>query len=197
MSNATPPLSYRFSPRAALAALGIRLQQLKVLGRIKERVYIAQKTVTHTPIQQLSDAFVALLAGAHGRVEINKRLRANPGLQAASGRQACAEQSVVQDTLDACIPAHVTQMHPAMDGIYRQHSRGFRHDYTGSLQVLDADMSGLPCGKMAAFATTGSFAKQRNRRGRQLGRVLASWYGAIVVDRLLGGTSNSTKRCGP
>ena len=41
-----------------------------------------------------------------------------------------------------------------------------------------------PCGEKAAFATKGYFAKQRNRRGRQLGRVLASHYAEIVVDRL-------------
>ena len=50
----------------------------------------------------------------------------------------------------------------------------------------------MPCGKKAAFATKGSFAKQRNRRGRQLGRVLATRYGEIVVDRLFSGTPATT-----
>jgi hypothetical protein len=45
-------------------------------------------------------------------------------------------------------------------------------------------MSGLPCGPKAALATPGYFAKQRNRRGRQLGRVLATRSHEIVVDRL-------------
>ena len=45
-------------------------------------------------------------------------------------------------------------------------------------------MSGLPCRKKAAFATKGYFPTQRNRRGRQLGRVLASHYQEIVVDQL-------------
>ena len=105
-------------------------------------------------------------AGAHGLVEINKRLRADPGLQAAFGRQACAEQSVVQDTLDACTEANVTQMQQATDAIYRRHSWAYRHDYTRSLQVLDMDMTGMPCGKKAAFATKGYFANQRNRDAR-------------------------------
>ena len=47
----------------------------------------------------------------------------------------------------------------------------------------------MPCGKKAAFATTGYFAKQRNRRGRQLGRGLATRSGALVVDRLCSGTT--------
>lgn len=51
------------------------------------------------------------------------------------------------------------------------------------------DITGLPCGKKAAFASPGCFARQRNRRGRQLGRVLATWYEEIVVDRLFPGTT--------
>jgi hypothetical protein len=173
------------------------LRQLNLFGPVKAQLHIAQKVVKHTPIQKVYDAFIALLAGAHGLVDINKRLRADPGLQAAFGRPACAEQSVVQETLDACTAANVVQMHQAMDIIYRQHSRGYRHDYTRSLQVLDADMTGMPCGKKAAFATKGYFAKQRNRRGRQLGRVLATRYDEIVVDRLFGGTTQLTKALRP
>jgi hypothetical protein len=198
MSNlTTPSLSYRFSPRATLAALGIRLQGLHLFGPVRDHVHIGQKTITYTPVQKLSDAFIAILAGAHGFVEINQRLRSDPGLQAAFGRQACAEQSVVQDTLDACTEANVEQMHRAMDAIYRRHSRGYRPDYDQSLQVLDADMSGMPCGKKAAFATKGYFAHQRNRRGRQLGRVVATRYDEIVVDRLFGGTMQLTSALQP
>lgn len=128
MSNATPPsLSYRFSPRAALAALGIRLRALNLCGPVPHQVHSAQKTVTHTPVQKLYDALVALLAGAHGVVEINTRLRSDPGLQAACGRHACAEQSVVQETLDACPETTVEPMHDAMDTISRCHSPGSRH----------------------------------------------------------------------
>jgi hypothetical protein len=58
-------------------------------------------------------------------------------------------------------------------------------------------MSGLPCGPKAAFATKGYFAKQRNRRGRQLGRVLASRYGEIVVDRIYAGTIQLATACQP
>jgi hypothetical protein len=38
-------------------------------------------------------------------------------------------------------------------------------------------------------ATKGYFAKQRNRRGRQLGRVVASRYDEVVVDRVFAGTT--------
>jgi len=41
--STTPSLSYRFSPRAALAALGIRLQGLNLFGPVRDHVHIAQK----------------------------------------------------------------------------------------------------------------------------------------------------------
>jgi len=177
-----------FSPCAGLAALGVKLRALDIFGPIRERVQIQQKTVKDRPAEKLYDAFITLLAGAHGLVEINSRLRSDPGLQAAVGRQRCAEQSVLQDTLDACTEENVRQMEQALDRIYRQHAQGYRHNYAQDWQILDVDMSGLPCGPKAAFATKGYFAKQRNRRGRQLGRVLASRYDEVVVDRLFAGT---------
>jgi hypothetical protein len=54
-------------------------------------------------------------------------------------------------------------------------------------------MTGQPCGRKAAFATKGYFAKQRNRRGRQLGRVLATRYGEIVIDRVYDGKTQLPK----
>jgi hypothetical protein len=77
----------------------------------------------------------------------------------------CAEQSVVQETLDACTAEHVGQLYHALDEIYRAHSQGFRHDYQARWQLLDVDMSGLPCGPKAAFATRGDFAGLSHRRG--------------------------------
>src|SRR5256886_1629214 len=186
-----------FSPAASLAALGVKLSQLDLFGPIRTEVQIRQKTVKHTPSDKLYDAFISLLAGAHGMVEINTRLRTDPALQHAFGRQGCAEQSVVQETLDACTEENVRQMQHALDLIYRQHSRGYRHDYQAGFQLLDVDMSGLPCGPKAAFATKGYFAGQYHRRGRQLGRVLATLYEEVVVDRLFAGNVQLIKALQP
>jgi len=197
MNESTTPLLKQFTGCATLAAIGIKLRELNVFQPIQQSVQIAQKTIKDSPADKLYDAFISLLAGAHGLVEINTRLRADGALQRAFGRSRCAEQSVVQDTLNACTAENVQQMEQAMDSIYRQHSQGFEHDYQASFQVLDVDMSGLPCGPKAAFATKGYFAKQRNRRGRQLGRVLASRYGEIVVDRLFDGKTQLTRALQP
>jgi hypothetical protein len=178
-----------FSPAASLAALGRHLHQIDLFGPIRDTVKIAQKTVKYTPLDKLKDAFISILAGAHGLYEINTRLRSDPALQAAFGRYACADQSVVQDTLNACSCEQVSQLAQALTTIYRQHSQGYRHDYNAAWQILDADLTGMPCGKKAAFASKGYFPQQRYRRGRQLGRVLASNYHEIVVDQLFNGTT--------
>ena len=197
MNESTTATMKQFSSCASLAALGIKLRELKLFEPIEHTVQIAQKTVKDRPTDKLYDALISLLAGAHGLVEINTRLRADSALQQAFGRSRCAEQSVVQDTLNACTPENVEQMEQALDSIYRQHSQGYQHDYEADFQILDVDMSGLPCGPKAAFATKGYFAKQRNRRGRQLGRVLASRYGEIVVDRLFDGKTQLTRALQP
>ncbi len=197
MNESITPTTNHFSPAASLAAIGVKVSQLDLFGPIRTTVQIRQKTIKHTPVDKLYDAFISLLAGAHGLVEINTRLRSDPALQQAFGRSACAEQSVVQETLDACTVENVSEMQHGLDEIYRSHSQGFRHDYQASLQVLDVDMSGLPCGPKAAFATKGYFAGQYHRRGRQVGRVLATHYEEVVVDRLFAGNVQLIKALQP
>lgn len=185
-STTTPNVS--FTPYAPLAALGLYLRQIDFLAPIREQVKIEQKKVVHTALDKLTDAFISILAGAHGLVEVNTRLRSDRALQEAFGRTSCAEQSTIQDTLNACTQTTVQQMEQALTLIYRQHSKGYRHNYQRRLQILDVDMSGMPCGPKAALATKGYFANQRNRRGRQLGRVIATRYGEIVSEQVFAGT---------
>src|SRR5918992_945186 len=99
----------RYSPRASLAAIGVRMNSLKLLEPLKRKVVILQKSIRHTPSQKLTDAFIAILAGAHGLAEINTRVRSDEALQRAFGRKDCADQSVVQETLSACTALNVQQ----------------------------------------------------------------------------------------
>src|SRR5438128_6093736 len=197
MNESTILATKTFTGSASLAAIGIKLAELKLFEPIAHQVQIAQETIKDRPSDKLYDAFISILAGAHGLVEINTRRLPDVGLERAFGRRRCAEQSVVQDTLNACTAQNVHQMEAAIDSIYRQQSQGYAHDYQASFQVLDVDMSGLPCGPKAAFATKGYFAKQRNRRGRQLGRVLATIYQEVVVDRLFDGKTQLTRALQP
>src|SRR5262245_34736348 len=130
-----PPEMRHFSPHLGLAALGSYLRQQALFEPIRQSVRIAQKTVKYTPSQKVEDAFIAILAGAQGLVEITTRLRSDKALQVAFGREGCAEQSVVQDTLDACTTANVTQLEQAITTIYRRHSLGYRHDYASQWEI--------------------------------------------------------------
>jgi hypothetical protein len=170
---------YAYTSVLPLTALGVKVRKMKLFEPIEREVKIAQKIVKHRPVDKLKDGYIAILAGAHGLVEVNKRVRAERAVQVAFGRQGCAEQSVVQDTLDACTEQNVTEMHRAMDQIFRQQSQSYRHDYQCEWQLLEVDMSGHPCGRKAALASKGYFAKQRNRRGRQEGYLIATWYEEI------------------
>ena len=98
MNESTTPTTKQFTSCASLAAIGIKLRELKLFQPIEQTVHIAQKTIKDSPSDKLYDAFISMLAGAHGLVEINTRLRADAALQRAFGRSRCAEQSVVQDT---------------------------------------------------------------------------------------------------
>jgi hypothetical protein len=66
-----------YSPRATLGAIGINIGSLKFFGTIVEHVKIRQKTIKHTPVEKITDAFIAILAGSHGLVESNTRVRSN------------------------------------------------------------------------------------------------------------------------
>ena len=104
----------RYSARASLAAVGVYLRQLKVWETVEAHVQIKQKQVKHTPVDKLLDAFINILAGGQGIVEVNTRVRCDPALQCAFGRSACAGQSTISETLNACDALAVSQMRQAL-----------------------------------------------------------------------------------
>jgi hypothetical protein len=176
-----------YTPRATLCALGLKVRSLKLFDAIAERVRIRQKTIKHTPLEKLQDAFIAILSGAHGLCEVNTRVRSDAAVQRSFGRSSCAEQSVVQETLSACTGENVRQMEEAVDAIFRAHSRAYRHDYGQGLLLLDVDLTGLPCGRSGESAEVGYLSGYGMRRGRQMGRVVAPAHDEVVVDRLYPG----------
>ncbi len=179
--------SVAFSARASLVALGVRFQALGIWSVLQTQVHIKQKVRQHQPLDKLLDCFINILAGGVGLVEINTRVRPDQALQHAFGRTTCAEQSTINDTLNACSPENVIEMRTALTLILRQHAQCYRHDYQQRWQLLDVDMTGMPAGRLGEGVCKGYFPKQPNRRGRQLGRVLATWYDEIIVDRLYDG----------
>ncbi len=179
----------RFSARATLCALGVYMHRKRIWDTVEHFVHIMQKVIRHAPTDKLLDASINILDGGHGLVEVNKRVRPDEALQRAFGRAACADQSTISDTLNACDEDNVEEMRQALQAIYRTHSQGYRHNYRESWQVLDVDMTGMPAGCQGEGVTKGYFSGRKNRRGRQLGRVLATLYDEIVAERLYPGTT--------
>jgi hypothetical protein len=176
-----------FSPRASLVAIGLYMQEKNIWDTVENMVQIRQKATHYTPTEKLMDAFINILAGGEGIVEINTRVKPDRALQQAFGRTSCADQSSVSQTLNVCTPDNVVQLRTALQSIYQQQSQGYHHDYQKQYQLLDVDMTGMPAGRQGEGVAKGYFPKQKNQRGRQLGRVSATWYDEIVVDRLYTG----------
>jgi hypothetical protein len=167
--------------------VGLRMRAMGMWKVSEEKVQIKQKVIRYRPIDKLLDGFIMILAGGRGITEVNSRVRPDEMLQAAFGRDGCADQSTVSETLNACDKGNVEQLREAVQRIYQQHSRASDHDYELNWQVLDIDMTGLPAGVQGEGVTKGYFADGKKRRGRQLGRVIATWYDEIVTERLYTG----------
>ena len=176
-----------FSPRCSLVAVGVRMRRLGIWRVVEKRVHIRQKTVKHSPVEKLLDAFINILAGGQGVCEINTRVRPDRALQRAFGRVRCADQSQVSRTLNRCAEDNVVEMRQVNKETYQTHGAGYRHDYEQQWQILDVDTSGMPAGRQGERVTKGYFSGKRGRRGRQLGRVWATLYEEVIVDRLYSG----------
>jgi len=55
-TTATIAHTAHFTPRAPLAAIGVKLRTLDMLATIKDKVKIDQKTIRHKPLDKLQDA---------------------------------------------------------------------------------------------------------------------------------------------
>ena len=186
----------KFSPRASLIALGNYLETTVIWQIIEQEVQIKQKILRHTPTDKLKDAWISMLAGAQSLVELNTLVRPDKALQQAFGREDCADQSTVSETLNSCDEQTVKQMRMAHKRIYQRYGKGYQHHYGKQMQILDVDMSGMVCGEQAEGAEKGYFPNQKGKRGRQLGRVVASRYDEVVVDRLYAGKRQLNKSFG-
>lgn len=176
-----------FSPRCSLVAVGVLMRRLGIWPVVEKWVHIRQKSVKHTPLEKLLDAFINILAGGQGLCEVNTRVRPDRALQRAFGRARCADQSQVSRTLNCCVEENVIEMRQVNKETYQTHGKGYHHDYDQQWQVLDIDTSGMPAGKQGEQVTKGYFPGKRGRRGRQIGRVWATLHEEIIVDRLYSG----------
>lgn len=177
-----------YSGRASLAIVGKWMNERQIWNVIEEHVKIKQKVIKHTPNDKLKDLLIHILAGGQGIVDVNNRVRTDKVLQLAFGRSACAEQSTIHETLEASTVENVQELREALKVVYQKNGHGYRHEYKNKSQVLDIDVSAMLSGQQAEGASKGYFSGHKNKRGRQLGRVVASLYGEIISEKLYPGT---------
>ena len=69
---------------------------MKLFEQIERGVKVQQKIVKHRPVDKLKDGYIAILPGAQGLVDVNKRERVERAVQVAFGRKSCAEQRQIK-----------------------------------------------------------------------------------------------------
>lgn len=181
--------SRRASGRASLGIVAQQMKRMKIWEMVEDKVVIKQKQVKYRPSEKLKVAFINSLCGNKAIVSINRQLRPEKAVWGLFGLKACAEQSTVSRTLAACDRGSVDGMRRAMGDILRRYSRAYQHGYGQRVQVLDVDVSGLPSSGHGEAVEWG-YCDQVGQvtRTRQLGRVLATHYGEMLVEQLAPGT---------
>lgn len=176
-----------FSANASLALIAEWTKSNRIWEELAGQVDICQKTIKHSPCDKLKDLLINMWAGGERVSSINNLLRTDEGLQRLFGRDSCAEQSVISETLNAVSGENIIEMTGFIQKVYREHSWCYRHDYEKNWLLLDVDLTGMIAGKTAEGSEKGYFSGERNGRGRQVGRVYASQYDEIVNEQLYSG----------
>jgi len=179
---------------APLCALGEVLKEKALFEEIHQTVEIPQKTITYRPTDKLVFATLGIIAGAATISEINTALRPHQPLLLAFGYRQCADQSVIQQTINAATPETVCQLQQAVDTIWEQHhlTPAPRSSLTESKPVtIDMDLSALPVSKRAEGASKGYVPQCKNQYTRQLGRVLMADTQEIISQSLYAGNTPS------
>ncbi len=176
-----------YSSHGPLIGLAVWMRREGIWEEVAKKVSIPQKVVKYRPTDKLLGTLVTILTGAGGLVEANTRVRPDEALWRAFGFDAFPEQSTLSETLNACTEESVKAMRECVTALYRRYGRAPRHKRRHGWLILDVDLTGMPCGRQGEKATKGYFSGARGRRGRQLGRVVASNYGEIVTQALYPG----------
>jgi hypothetical protein len=143
--------------RASLAVLAQQMERMRVWQIITDKVDIPQKVVCYHPLDKLKMAFLNQLCAGRGISEINSRVRPDGWLCHLFGLKACAEQSTVSRTLDACDQSSVMGMRNALQTLFQGYSKAYRHRYGQAYQILDIDVTGLLAGRQGEGVCGGYF----------------------------------------
>lgn len=185
------------SPHASLCALAPLIRSRGIFDRIHQGVEIPQKQVDYRPTDKLVFVVLGVMSGCEAVFDLNQKLRVDKQLLRAFGYQKCADQSVIQDTLNASIEGNVQQMEAALKAIWDENNLTASllkaAQEAGRIETIDMDLSGMPASRNAEESEKGYFAGKRNIYGRQLARVLVPQTQEIVTESLYPGNMVSCK----
>ena len=108
---------------ASLAGFAPLIASKGIFDAIHQEVSIPQKQLIYRPTDKLIFVVLGLLVGCEHIDEINHRLRPDNVLLSAFGYESCADQSVIQDTLDSCVDDNVIQLKGVLRSLYIEHNQ--------------------------------------------------------------------------
>jgi len=184
----------RVTTHVPVCALGKVIEEKQVFAPIYNRVRIDQKAIDYRPTDKLIFATLGIIAGAETINDVNIVLRPNRALLAAFGYTACADQSVIQQTINVATSANVSQLECAILEIWQLNNRiGLLTPNETQKQpvTIDIDLSPLPISKHAQGSLKGYVAKRKNLYTRQMARVLVPQTQEIVTQSLYSGNTLS------
>ena len=186
MSKNTQKRRQLSTPRASLCVLGQVMGQMGVLEKLKE-VKIPQKVLRYTPQQKVAAVLGGMLAGASTVKETATTVGTDWAVQQVFGLRRCPDQSTLQDTLDAAIPANVEELRGVHEEMFLRYSPAVHRLVAGEQVWVDIDLSPLPAGAKAEGSERGYMGRERTKRGRKLLRIRTAPEQEVVYDRVLPG----------
>ena len=151
----------------------------------------------YRPTDKLVFVALGIVSGCEAVFDLNQSLRVDRPLLRAFGYEKCADQSVIQTTLNAATQENVQQLEDALKAIWDENNLTVslleKAQREGKIETIDMDLSGMPASKNAEESEKGYFAGRRNIYGRQLGRILVPETQEIVADCLYPGNRLSCK----
>jgi hypothetical protein len=186
---------------ASLCAIAPVIKDKNIFDVIHQKVEIHQKKVEYKPTDKLVFAVLGIVSGCEVVFDINRKLRVDRTLLRAFGYSKCADQSVIQDTLNASTEQNVLQMEEALKTIWDENNltvpilENARIEWR--IETVDMDLSGMPASKKAECSTKGYFAGEKNIHGRQLARIVFAKTQEIISESLYSGNKTSCKAFKP
>jgi hypothetical protein len=183
------------SNHASLCALAPVIRDKKVFEPIHTNVNIPQKKIAYTPTDKLVFLTLGIMSGTQTVYDINYTFRVDKALLKAFGYEKCADQSVIQETLNAVTEDNISQMENALKTIWEQNNLSVslieKAQKENNTVTIDIDLSGQIASKKAEQSQKGYFSGKKNAYGRQLARVLVPETQEIVTESLYPGNTVS------